>query len=159
VGGAGLTEGAPLGVPTALDAAPAIRDLWLSWPYSSIVADRATGIYARGEQIVHIDYRGAFDIAGPLTVPTTPQVAPVLAWYAQGPGVILRPAADEPALARFLDDIASARTADGIFAAGWTGTLRERLSLPVPPPLTGGRPAFPAPDPAAAGTRGGRGGR
>jgi alkanesulfonate monooxygenase SsuD/methylene tetrahydromethanopterin reductase-like flavin-dependent oxidoreductase (luciferase family) len=61
-GGAGLTPGVPLGAQTARDAAAAIRDLWQSWPYASIVADHATGIYARGEQIVHIDHRGVFAI-------------------------------------------------------------------------------------------------
>ena len=57
--------------------------LWQSWPYESIIADRQTRIYARGEQIVHIGHRGVFDIDGPLTVPTTPQGSPVLAWYAR----------------------------------------------------------------------------
>jgi hypothetical protein len=219
-GGAGLTDGVPLGVPTTRDAATAIRDLWLSWPYASIVADRATGIYALGEQIGHIDHRGVFDVEGPLTVPTTPQTAPVLAWYARTPeeaeaaqaiaevvirpaaravsvsatgtarlylefpvpnsapepgpyplaarlaarladdgvaGIILRPTAGERALARFLGDIVPALTEAGILHDGWTGTLRDRMSLPEPPPLTGTRPAFPAPAPLRArGLRPGR---
>ncbi|HVT66103.1 MAG TPA: LLM class flavin-dependent oxidoreductase [Trebonia sp.] len=201
-GGAGLTPGAPLGLPTTLDAASAIRELWLSWPSSSIVADRATGIYARGEQIVHIDHRGVFNIEGPLTVPTTPQVAPVLAWYARssgevtaaravadvlivppgllpaagnGPGgatprllaevpagddrltgyladdqvagVILRPPAGDQALDEFFREVLPLLAAAGAVHAGWTGTLRERLSLAAPPPLAAGRPAFPAPVP------------
>lgn len=82
-GGAGLTEGAPLGVETTRDAAVAIEKLWQSWPYESVVADRRTRIFVRAEQIVHVDHRGVFDIAGPLTVPTTPQGSPVLAWYAR----------------------------------------------------------------------------
>lgn len=52
-----------------------------SWPYESIIADRQTRIYARGEQIVHIGHRGVFGIDGPLTVPTTPQGV-------SGPGVV-----------------------------------------------------------------------
>jgi len=203
-GGARLSGGVPLGVPTTRDAASVIRDLWLSWPYSSIVADRATGIYARGEQIAHIDHHGVFDVEGPLTVPTTPQTAPVLAWYARTPGeaeaaqavadvvirpaaqarppsvtgsarlylefpvpaadpvpgqlaarladaevagAVLRPAAGEDALARFLGDTVPALTEVGVLGGGWAGTLRDRLSLPEPPPLTGTRPAFPAPVP------------
>lgn len=85
-GGAGLSEGLPLAVETTADAAQAIRKLWHSWPAESIVADRDTRIYAHGDRIVHIDHRGLFEIAGPLTVPTTPQGTPVLAWRADTPG-------------------------------------------------------------------------
>ena len=81
--GAGLTEGVPLGIETTRDAAIAIQKLWQSWPHESIVADRETRIFARAEQIVHIDHRGVFDIAGPLTVPTTPQGSPIIAWFAE----------------------------------------------------------------------------
>lgn len=87
-GGAGLTEGAPLGVRTTRDAAVAIQKLWQSWPYESIVADHETRIFARAEQIVHIDHRGVFDIAGPLTVPSTTQGSPVLAWYADSAAAV-----------------------------------------------------------------------
>jgi hypothetical protein len=109
-GGAGLTTGAPIAVATTRDAAAAIGELWQSWPYESIIADRRTRIYARGEQIVHIGHRGVFDIDGPLTVPTTPQGSLVLAWYArtaeeaeaaQGVAdVLIRPAGHETALVR-----------------------------------------------------------
>lgn len=81
-GGAGLTAGAPISVHTALDAAAVLRELWQSWPQGSIIADRASRIYARGDQIVRIGHHGVFDIDGPLTVPTTPQGSPVLAWRA-----------------------------------------------------------------------------
>ncbi|GIH62826.1 LLM class flavin-dependent oxidoreductase [Microbispora siamensis] len=81
-GGAGLTEGAPLGVGTTRDVAVAVQKLWQSWPQESIVADRESRIFARAEQIVHVDHRGVFDVAGPLTVPSTAQGSPVLAWYA-----------------------------------------------------------------------------
>jgi alkanesulfonate monooxygenase SsuD/methylene tetrahydromethanopterin reductase-like flavin-dependent oxidoreductase (luciferase family) len=125
-GGAGLTPGVPLGVQTARDAAATIRDLWLSWPYASIVADRATGVYARGEQIVHIDHRGAFAVDGPLTVPTTPQGSPVLAWYA-------RSAAEAAAAAGVADIlIAPARTAATAAALAAAGPVR---------PASAGQPA------------------
>ncbi|GGO22750.1 hypothetical protein GCM10010116_45910 [Microbispora rosea subsp. aerata] len=84
-GGAGLTEGAPLEAGTTRDAAVAVQKLWQSWPHESIVADHETRIFARAEQIVHVDHRGVFDVAGPLTVPSTPQGSPVLAWYAGSP--------------------------------------------------------------------------
>jgi len=79
-GGAGLTAGAPIGIHTARDAAAALRELWQSWPEESIIADRRSRIYSRGDQIVRIGHHGVFDIEGPLTVPTTPQGSPVLAW-------------------------------------------------------------------------------
>ncbi|SHN74285.1 LLM class flavin-dependent oxidoreductase [Cryptosporangium aurantiacum] len=79
-GGAGLTEGVPIGAETARGAAAAIRGLWQSWPADSIVADRETGIYARAERIRRIDHHDVFDVEGPLTVPTTRQGTPVLAW-------------------------------------------------------------------------------
>jgi alkanesulfonate monooxygenase SsuD/methylene tetrahydromethanopterin reductase-like flavin-dependent oxidoreductase (luciferase family) len=84
-GGAGLTPGRPLDTSTALDAARAVKALWRSWPAETIVADRGSGIYARAEGIVRIAHRGAFEIDGPLTVPATPQGAPVLAWWADRP--------------------------------------------------------------------------
>jgi hypothetical protein len=82
-GGAGLSPGVPVGIATTRDAALAIRKLFHSWPATTIVADRDDRIYARADAIVHVDHRGVFDIDGPLTVPTTPQGAPVLAWRAR----------------------------------------------------------------------------
>jgi Luciferase-like monooxygenase len=96
-GGAGLTEGLPAGAETTRAAAAAIRALWQSWPADSIVADRESRVYARGDQIRHIGHQGAFDIDGPLTVPTTPQGSPVLAWRALSTG--------ETAAARGVADI------------------------------------------------------
>jgi alkanesulfonate monooxygenase SsuD/methylene tetrahydromethanopterin reductase-like flavin-dependent oxidoreductase (luciferase family) len=231
-GGAGLTGGVPVGPATTRDAASAIRALWQSWPAESIVADRETRVYARADQIKHIDHRGAFDIDGPLTVPATPQGSPVLAWRAGstgeaaaargvadiliwpagepatvrgeyppledspagerdrlqavaaagaagsgGPrlyleipaggtdlaarlagyladarvaGVILRPWRSEAVLREFLARVLPELTGAGAVRTGWSGTLRERLSLPVPEPLPAtARPAFPAPAPAA----------
>jgi len=81
-GGAGLTDGVPLGVATTADVAAVLRALWRSWPAESIVADRDARVYARAEQVVHVDHHGVFDVEGPLTVPSTAQGAPVLAWRA-----------------------------------------------------------------------------
>ncbi|ROO84232.1 alkanesulfonate monooxygenase SsuD/methylene tetrahydromethanopterin reductase-like flavin-dependent oxidoreductase (luciferase family) [Actinocorallia herbida] len=84
-GGAGLTEGVPLGSATTRDAALAVAKLWQSWPHDSIVADRASGVFARAERIAYADHRGVFEVKGPLTLPTTAQGSPVLAWYAASP--------------------------------------------------------------------------
>lgn len=80
--GARLTDGGPLDPATTRNAAEALRALWLSWPADTIVADRETGIYALSDRILQVSHTGIFATAGPLTVPTTAQVAPVLAWYA-----------------------------------------------------------------------------
>lgn len=66
-------------------AARAIAKLWRSWPSDAIAADRASRVYAAANRIVRIDHRGVFDIDGPLTLPTTPQGVPVLAWWAATP--------------------------------------------------------------------------
>lgn len=79
-GGARLSGGAPLGPETTRDAALVLRALWQSFPIDAIVADRETRVYADADRIVHIDHHGVFDVAGPLTVPTTPQGTPVLGW-------------------------------------------------------------------------------
>ncbi|MHC9044480.1 hypothetical protein ACYX8G_07860 [Microbacterium saperdae] len=80
--GARLTDGGPLDPATTRNAAEALRALWLSWPADTIVADRETGIYALSDRILQVSHTGVFASAGPLTVPTTAQGAPVLAWYA-----------------------------------------------------------------------------
>ncbi|GGM33629.1 hypothetical protein GCM10010489_00510 [Microbacterium saperdae] len=80
--GARLTDGGPLAPATTRNAAEALRALWLSWPADTIVADRETGIYALSDRILQVSHTGVFASAGPLTVPTTAQGAPVLAWYA-----------------------------------------------------------------------------
>ena len=125
-GGAGLTAGAPIAVATTRDAAAAIGELWQSWPYESIIADRQTRIYARGEQIVHIGHRGVFDIDGPLTVPTTPQGSPVLAWYAR--------TAEEAEAVRGVADVlirpVGQEHGPGAAAAGGPG--KPRLFVEVP---------------------------
>ena len=80
--GARLTDGGPLDPATTRNAAEALQALWLSWPADTIVADRETGIYALSDRILQVSHSGVFATAGPLTVPTTAQGAPVLAWYA-----------------------------------------------------------------------------
>lgn len=74
--------GAELGAVTAADTALAIARLWQSWPLDSIVADKESGILVHSERIVRVDHHGVVDIAGPLSVPTSVQDAPILAWYA-----------------------------------------------------------------------------
>ena len=117
-GGARLTEGAPISLHTARDAAAALRELWQSWPQESIVADRASRIYSRGDQIVRIGHRGVFDIDGPLTVPTTPQRSPVLAWRAT--------TSEEAATARDVADLL-------IWPADGQRPLQDAGVLPPPP--------------------------
>lgn len=80
-GGARLSGGAPLRPETTRDVALVLRALWQSFPIDAIVADRETRVYADADRIVHIDHHGVFDVAGPLTIPTTPQGSPVLGWY------------------------------------------------------------------------------
>ncbi|WP_440708248.1 hypothetical protein [Herbiconiux sp. YIM B11900] len=80
--GARLSQGAPLEPATTRDATLALQKLWQSWPSDTIVGDRATGIYAEADRIVHIDHDGVFSIAGPLNVPSTPQGVPVVGWFA-----------------------------------------------------------------------------
>jgi nucleoside diphosphate kinase len=66
-------------------------------------------------------------------------------------GVILRPAAAESALRGFVDHIVPELAASGAIRASWSGTLRERLSLPAPEPLAAAsRAAFPTPVPQQA---------
>jgi hypothetical protein len=119
-GGASLTAGVPAGPATTRDAAAAIRALWRSWPAESIVADREARIYARADQIRHIDHRGVFDIDGPLTVPATPQGSPVLAWRAGSTG--------EAAAARGVADILIWPAGEPVTVRGDDGLLEEPLA-------------------------------
>lgn len=92
-GGAGLGVSASLGPDTTRDVAQVLTELWHSWPYESLVADTEARIFARGEQIVHIDHHNVFDIAGPLTLPASPHGTPVVAWYVRSKAE-MRAAAD-----------------------------------------------------------------
>ena len=56
-----------------------LRGLWDSWEDGAIVADQATGRFADGGRVHHLDHRGAyFSVRGPLNVPRPPQGHPVL---------------------------------------------------------------------------------
>ncbi|MFE0018563.1 hypothetical protein ACFWXH_27225 [Mesorhizobium sp. NPDC059054] len=81
-GGAGLGGGAPLNAQTAYDAARAVRALEQSWPHSSIIGNRETGILVESNRIVHVDIDSSFSIAGPLNAPEPATGASVIAWYA-----------------------------------------------------------------------------
>lgn len=61
--------GAPLGPTHTAEAIAAVRTLWRSWPYASVVGDRATGVFADTARIRRADVRGTYRIAGPLNVP------------------------------------------------------------------------------------------
>jgi alkanesulfonate monooxygenase SsuD/methylene tetrahydromethanopterin reductase-like flavin-dependent oxidoreductase (luciferase family) len=80
-GGDGLQPPIPLTRESVADAAAAIQKLWQSFPVESIVADRGTRQFVDASQIRRIDHEGAYRIAGPLSVPTTPQGTPVLLGY------------------------------------------------------------------------------
>ena len=55
------------------------KALWDSWGDDAVVDDRASGLYARRDDIKPINHRGAhFNIAGPLNLPRCPQGRPVL---------------------------------------------------------------------------------
>jgi FMN-dependent oxidoreductase (nitrilotriacetate monooxygenase family) len=54
--------------------------LWVSWGDGAVVADKTTGIYADRTRIRQIDHTGPhLRVRGPLQVPRSPQVWPVLA--------------------------------------------------------------------------------
>lgn len=56
------------------------KALWSSWDEDALVYDRENGRYADAARIHRIEHRGEhFDVAGPLNVPPSPQLFPVLA--------------------------------------------------------------------------------
>lgn len=80
-----------------------LTGLWDSWPAASILADRG-GKYVDADLLKAIDHHGAaFDVAGPLNVPQSPQGRPVL----------FQAGASEPGR-----DLA-ARYAEGVYAVAW----------------------------------------
>ena len=55
-----------------------VTALWDSWPDDAITDDRASGQYAKAEEIRAIDYAGThYRVAGPLNIPRPPQGRPV----------------------------------------------------------------------------------
>jgi FMN-dependent oxidoreductase (nitrilotriacetate monooxygenase family) len=56
-----------------------VSELWDSWAADAVIDDRASGVYARGDRIRAIHYRGDFyTVKGPLNLPRCPQGRPVL---------------------------------------------------------------------------------
>ena len=56
-----------------------VKDLWDSWADDAVVDDRSGGVYARSDRIRPIDFNGKYySVAGPLTLPRSPQGRPVL---------------------------------------------------------------------------------
>ncbi|WP_335976833.1 NtaA/DmoA family FMN-dependent monooxygenase [Streptomyces sp. CA2R106] len=82
-----------------------ITRLWESWEPDAIVADKATGRFGDRSRIHAVDHHGEFfDVAGPLPVPASPQVRPVVSQAGETPaGLEL-----------------AAEYADVVFAAGHT---------------------------------------
>jgi alkanesulfonate monooxygenase SsuD/methylene tetrahydromethanopterin reductase-like flavin-dependent oxidoreductase (luciferase family) len=136
----------------AADAVVAMRELWRSFPIDTVIGDRDTGVVAESHRIVAIDHHGAFEISGPLQVPTGPQLwPPVLAWSGVvGPVALAADIVIAPNHPRFtlcwpahldeVDDLLVTRL-PGVRHQG--GTLRARLGLGTPNPPTRGRTVFP----------------
>jgi len=79
-----------------------VRKLWDSWEDDAVVADQATGVYADPDRVHQVDHHGEFfDVAGPLTVPRSPQGQPVIFQAGGSPS--------------FFE--AAARSADAVFCA------------------------------------------
>ncbi|MCY3825389.1 MAG: LLM class flavin-dependent oxidoreductase [Nitrospinae bacterium] len=56
-----------------------VKDLWDSWADDAVVDDRDGGVYAKSDRIRPIDFSGKYySVAGPLTLPRSPQGRPVL---------------------------------------------------------------------------------
>lgn len=65
--------------------AEVVRGLWHTWPFDSIIGDRAVGRFADTDRIRPLDHDGGPDgyrVRGPLTTPSSQQGDPVLAaWH------------------------------------------------------------------------------
>ena len=82
-----------------------ITSLWEAWEPDAIVADQATGVFGNPGKVHPIDHHGEFfDVAGPLPVPASPQLRPVISQAGETPAGL---------------DLA-AKYADVVFAAGHT---------------------------------------
>jgi FMN-dependent oxidoreductase (nitrilotriacetate monooxygenase family) len=63
----------------AAEAIDVVTKLWDSWADDALVADPATGVWARPDRIRPIDHAGAyFSVRGPLQIPRSPQGRPML---------------------------------------------------------------------------------
>ncbi|WAJ47191.1 LLM class flavin-dependent oxidoreductase [Mycobacterium sp. Aquia_216] len=76
--------GSVLGPTHTAEAIAAVRTLWRTWPYASVVGDRVTGLFADAAQIRHADVRGTYRITGPLNVPGSLQ-GDLPVWQQAGP--------------------------------------------------------------------------
>lgn len=59
-----------------------VRGLWTTWPFDSIVGDRATGLFADTDRVRPLDHDGGpggYRVRGPLTTPSHPNGEPLLA--------------------------------------------------------------------------------
>lgn len=84
-GGAGTGSGAQETPETLRDVLQALRALETSWPWESVLSDRASGVLVRSDQIRRVDLDGAFAVAGPLTAPAAPTGPSVLAQWGLDP--------------------------------------------------------------------------
>lgn len=151
--GSPWTDAAP--ADAAADAVVALRELWRSFPADAVIADRRSGVFTESERIVAVDHRGAFDITGPLQVPSGPQLwPPVIAWGSAAPqsistvaDLVVAPgdpafSVHQPTTAEHLHDLLDTLPPR---PRATSATLRGRLGLPVPTPPATGRAVFAAP--------------
>jgi Luciferase-like monooxygenase len=76
--------GATLGPSHTAEAITAVRTLWRTWPYASVIGDRVTGVFADTAQIRRADVPGTYRITGPLNVPGSLQ-GDLPVWRQAGP--------------------------------------------------------------------------
>lgn len=116
------------GTATTVDAVRASRELWRSWPADTIVGDHERGVFAESHRVVHIDHRGAFDVAGPLTLPEGPQGEPVVLWWWTGGGDVADAGAAADALV-----VPRAGTAESLSRSGTPWFVPVERSSAQPP--------------------------
>jgi alkanesulfonate monooxygenase SsuD/methylene tetrahydromethanopterin reductase-like flavin-dependent oxidoreductase (luciferase family) len=118
---------APDDVDRAAEYVSVLRGLWNTWPIESIVADRASGVYADADRITSIDHDGSWSIRGPLGTPSSSQGEPVVAAtaaFADVPGVEV-----VPELVRVTTPAEIASLPGAGAGAGVGGSLRAVLGL------------------------------
>jgi hypothetical protein len=148
-----------------------LAGLWATFPRDAVVTDRANGRFAESGRIRRLDYRGAWDVRGPLTTPSSVHGRPPILWAALPPrpsnaptpsatqetaldadaDAVLEIGADHEILScrpvqpttRPVAESSGSGTPSAICAAP-AGTLRHLLGLPLPgdPILPLGEPAF-----------------